>query len=889
MNLITRLWAPALVALMTLHSAYAISANQEDLPLWITQAAKSEDGNQVSRSVTQGYQLKINPVALQAIQKDTTAQFELAIPMPDGEQKLYRLSQVKVMAAALADKYPDIRSFIGVDVANPKNRGRFNLSPRGLSGMFTYQNEWAFLTYDKIANTQQYISYFGKHEVIPEQIKINQQDYMRIPESAIANTQFKPASQRAARANGNSVTTYRLAISASGEYTQANGGEAQAMAELVTLVNRINQIFLTDLAIQFELVANNDRIIFTDAATDPFENDSSVDLDKNQQTIDSLIGSANYDIGHLVNTDSGGLATIQSICIDGYKARGQTGSSRPFGESFYIQLAIHEFGHQLAAEHTFNAVNSSSCTSDQRSRNSAVEPGSGSTIMSYAGICGSQNIQNDADGYFHSASIEEIRTNLARRSCGNTLSNGNSIPVIASQPIEHTIPANTPFVLSAEVTDPDNDLLSYSWDQIDPGGFEGATESVGEMAVDNGANPLFRSYSPRSSSSRYFPRLIDVLNDSISFGETYPQTQRQLNFELIARDGRGGVNTLQASLSVEPTTTDFAVSAPLAQARWLGGENQTVRWNVATTDVPPISCPAVDILLDTDGNRTFESTLLSGTPNDGQQQVSAPSTSTEVARLMIKCSDNVFYAVNPGSFTIMPSDNAVAPLITGQTDFTVVEDSTFTIGFADLTVDDPDSDYPSNFTLTLIPGANYTIENNIIRPEQDFNGALSINVIVNDSVSDSNIYAFIAQVSAVNDAPIAVNETASVEQNSGPQTFTVVSNDFDPDGDNIKIVEIRYGGQGSASFNPNDGSITYTPDRGFFGTEVIHYDIEDPDLLTDSASLTITVQQPTVTPVPLPDPEPNSGGGGSVGWLLALLGMLRLSCTGHSIPLGKSE
>ncbi|GAA0853737.1 reprolysin-like metallopeptidase [Aliiglaciecola litoralis] len=868
----------SLATMLLCVSSWSLASPHEQ-PLWLKESAKSQSLSDYQTQVSAGNRVVINPQGLAKLQANDEPQFDVIVPLPDGSETTFALTEIQVMAPQLAAKFPEIRSFKGVDITDPANTGRFDLSPQGFSGMFKYQGNWTLLNFEKGEDKHHYLSYFAKDEINQAtHINLDRPDYLRLPNEARKSTLTELAAKQAARPNGNSVTTYRLAISAAAEYTRINGGEAGTLAELGRLVNRINQIFLTDLAIQFELVANNDRLIFTDGESDPFVNDASEDLDANQRTIDDLIGSANYDMGHVVNTDPGGLATIQSICVNGFKARGQSGSSRPTDESFYIQLVIHEFGHQLAADHTFNASSTGACTDDQRSRLAAVEPGSGSTLMSYAGLCAKQNLQDDADSYFHSFSIEQIRDNLDSMSCGTSVANGNTIPNISSAPINHSIPANTPFMLTAEVTDADNDSLTFIWDQIDPGNFSGSTSSDDELIVDNGANPLFRSYPPTDSPTRYFPRLADVLNDTISFGEVYPATQRQLNFELLVRDGKGGVNTLNATLDVEPTTEAFSVNRPLAQVRWIGGQNHTVSWNVAGTASAPINCANVDILLDADGDRIFESTLLASTTNDGQEDVVVPNTNTTNARLMVKCSDNVFFAVNPGRFDIVPGEDPVAPLITAQVAQEINEDTSLTIEFSDLVVDDPDSDYPSNFSLTILPGANYTSSGITVTPSNNFFGTLRVNLTVNDGINDSNVFVFNVSVSPLNDAPSAVDDSESIVQGSGLNVFDVLSNDFDVDEDEISLVEVTY--LGAAQVSVVDGKINYTAAKSYFGTDTIRYTIQDPSFASDTAMITIEVRPTDTSAPPTPAPEPTSpddSGGGSLGMIFILLALIKIA------------
>lgn len=849
--------------------AFSSGAIAQSPALWSSQQGKITFSEGMSHIASRGSMTVVNQSRLNALFADKTQPVVLDIPLPDGQTARFKLTPAPVMAKELAAKFPQLMSYKGTQISDPFNTGRFNISPFGLSGMFRYAGDWVFLSPQEGENSTIHTSYFKRDAIQTQLEETRNHRVLSIPSKFLSGV---TRAKQALKTSGDEIRTFRLAVSTTAEYTAANDGVNGAMAELDRLVNRVNQILLTDLSIQFELIADNDQLIFSDASTDPFANDGSVeDLEANQQTIDTTIGSGNYDIGHLLSTSGGGLAFVGVTCLGSFKAQGYTGSSRPSGESFYIDLVIHELGHQLGARHTFNAIDVGACTGGdggQRSTTSSVEPGSGSTIMAYAGICGSQNLQNNSDPYFHPFSINEIRTSIARfESCGITTNPDNAVPEAADLTSEFTIPANTPFKLTAEATDADDDSLTFGWDQIDPAGVSGATASRDEVNQDNGFNPLFRSFTPTTSPTRYFPMLSSVLNNTSTFGETLPTTERDLDFEVVVRDNLGGVDSKKVSVNVVDTGSAFSITQPTAGTTWTGTESQDIVWETAGTELSPISCSSVDILLDADGDDQFNTVLASEEPNDGQAQVTSPSSVTTEARLMIQCSNNVFYAVNPGAFSITSGTDPIAPVITGQNPVVVDEDGSRTISFSDLIVDDPDSDFPEGFTLTVGTGSNYNLEGTTVSPNENFNGQLSVDVSVNDGENDSNVFPLSVTVNPINDRPIANDDSITVNQGSGETAINVLSNDDDVDGDVLVISDLQYSGSGSLTVDGDQ--VNYTPAASFSGSESATYTIEDPDGESDSATITLRV---TATITPPPPTNTDSGGGGSLIWLL--LGLL---------------
>ncbi|WP_420631855.1 reprolysin-like metallopeptidase [Candidatus Leptofilum sp.] len=567
----------------------------------------------------------------------------LALPLPDGSYGRFQIYQTAVMHPDLAAKFPEIKTYAGVGLDDPTAYARLDTTPKGFHAMILSANGTIFIDPYSKEETGAYISYF-KDDFATTKSGIIEPPYTDLSEveefSSIMGTIVSGSQRR----------TYRLAVATTVEYTAYHSAGsptvAEGLAAVVTTVNRVTGIYERDVAITFELIANNDLIIHT-AEPDGYTNGDSVAMvSQNQSRLDSVILDANYDIGHVFGTGDGGYAPGDT-CVSGSKAQGMTSTDDPIGDPFDVDYVSHEIGHQLGAGHTFN----SSICSGAIWPHLAFEPGSGTTIMAYAGICPTQNIQLNSDDYFHGSSIEEMFTYTtvgSGSSCGTVTATGNTPPTVEAG-ASYNIPLNTPFTLTGSATDPDNDaVFSYNWEQFDTG-------PAGHPNAPVGDAPIFRSFPATTSPSRTFPQISDIVNNTQTIGEILPSYGRTMNFRLTVRDNQvpaGGVAYDSTTVTAVSGTGPFLVTDPNTNETWTGNTMETVSWNIAGTDQAPISCANVNIQLSTDGGFTYPTVLEMNTPNDGDQAVFVPNISTSSARVRVSCADNIFFDISDANFTI---------------------------------------------------------------------------------------------------------------------------------------------------------------------------------------------------------------------------------------------
>jgi hypothetical protein len=600
----------------------------------------------------------------------------LTLPMPDGTMARFSIESSPIMEAGLAEKFPEIQTFRGQGIDDPTATVRFDVTPAGFHAMVLSHHGTTYIDPYAKGDTDHYVSYHktdlsrnGKDHIClvgtkdsPILSKVN--EYKIFGEDGDTNSVI----------NGANLRTYRLALAATGEYTAVFGGTVVgAMAAMTTSMNRVNAVYERDVAVRMVMVANNNLIVYTNGGTDPYTNDDGFAmLPQNQTTLDTVIGTANYDIGHVFSTGGGGVATLNSPCNASTKARGVTGLGNPTGDGFDIDFVAHEMGHQFGGNHTFNT----SCGGN-RSAGAAYEPGSGITIMGYAGVCGAQDLDLHSIDTFHVRSLEEIVGFLSTGggTCGVATPTNNTPPTVTiTGGTTFNIPKQTPFTLSATGTDANGDTITYDWQQYNLGA---ATSAVPNTDSDGVAKPIFRPYLP-TTGARTFPQLTYILNNqnvppstygpfSLLTGELLPAMTRAMTFQVIARDNRangGGINTATATVNVDGNSGPMAVTSPNTNVTWGAGQ-QTITWSVANTNVAPVNAANVKISYSTDGGLTFPTVLAASTPNDGSQAVTIPVGNTTTARIKIEAVGNIFFDISNVNFTV----NGIAAPAKSRSDF----------------------------------------------------------------------------------------------------------------------------------------------------------------------------------------------------------------------------
>ena len=600
---------------------------------------------------------------LNKFRRNKNKTIKIDLPLPDGKLESFILEEGEVMSPVLAQKFDQIKSFRAQSVNGNGHHARLDFGTMGFHAVIKTQRGTVYIDPYFADADQNYVSYFIKdHKVDLSQYDMtcglsDYKEAMEKEESFFEQGQFSQANKSV---QGEEVIRhkYRLAVATTGEWGQLYGSKENVMSRIVTGVNRLNMIFENEIATTFELIDNNDELIFLDPETDPYQdaNQGRQLIGQNSIAINNIIGSGAYDIGHIFTvrcTDGvAGIAALGSVCLNN-KGNGVSCVGGSNISAFMVNTTAHEIGHQFDGGHSW-----SNCPSSmgQLSPGTAWEPGSGSTILSYAGVCGSQNILGTNDDYFHIGNLEQFLSfinNTAR--CAESTPSGNHAPEI-SVPLGDglTIPIATPFELEGEAFDEDGDLLTYNWEQFNLG----PTSALGEPM---GNAPSFRSFPPSANPKKLFPSLPAIIGGIGSRTEVLPLYSRDLSFRFNVRDNHPGAGITvseQIDFKASETAGPFRVTSPNTLTFVEVGEELLLEWDVANTDNDIINCQFVDIYFSTDNGETFDIILKENTPNDGSELIEIPNRLTNEGKIKIKASNNIFFQFNRSNIIVREPSQA---------------------------------------------------------------------------------------------------------------------------------------------------------------------------------------------------------------------------------------
>lgn len=577
----------------------------------------------------------------------------LSIPNINGVIEKFTVFESSNFSPELQAQFPEIRSYVGIGLDDPTAYLRFSIAPNGIQSIILRGDTGSEFIEPYTLDKSVYAVYKTRNRskgFMPFECKTADTEVisdMVMNKSTLANTQV--------------YKTFRLALSCTGEYGQYHGGTvAGALAAMNATMTRVNGIYERDLSLHLNIIANNTAVIYTSATTDPYSALTNTDSNGNgfddgmenwntelQNNLTSVIGATNYDIGHLFGADGGGgnAGCIGCVCVDATKGSGITSPAdgNPQGDTFDVDYVAHEMGHQLGANHTFSYATEGTGVN--------VEPGSGSTIMGYAGIT-NYNVQMNSDDYFAYRSILQIQTNLVNKTCAVNTTITNQLPVITLG-TTITVPKGTPYVLApTSVVDPENSSnLTYCWEQNNSASGTSQTGANSICFATKTGGPNFRSLDPKTTPQRYMPDFQSVLTGNL-YGtwESLSTVARTQAFTLTVRDVNGSTQcvtqTATQNIAVSSSIGPFVATNPAINETLMSGQSYNLTWNVANTTNSPVSVANVKISLSTDGGATF-TTLLASTTNDGSESVAIPSGSgTLNAYFKIEAIGNIFYTIS---------------------------------------------------------------------------------------------------------------------------------------------------------------------------------------------------------------------------------------------------
>ena len=709
----------------------------------------SQKTSQIRKEVEVQYSYRFDLQSLRSILKDAVETGKgaqaviVSLPTAEGKIEKFAVYSDPVMEKSMADRY-QLGSYVGVGVDDPGKYVRFSTAPTELQSMIIKDGKFQFI--EPITTDKQVYGVFyktkraeGDHGFECTTEEKNIKDIKALEFNGKKNLSNVGITNRPASTK---FRTYRLALSTTGEYTKKfdpTGGITNTVTQMNATMTRVNGIFEKDFAIKL-IIQDLQNIIYTDPANDPYTGNLNLNL---QQTLTSVVGNANYDMGHVFNASggNGNAGSIGSTCVDPAtatslaKGSAFTQNTNPVGDSFDIDYVAHEMGHQLGGNHTFSHVSEGSGVN--------IEPGGGTTIMGYAGITG-DNVQAFTDAYFHYSSINQVLNSLdGKPGCGTSENiTTNTAPVISALPA-YSIPKGTAYYLDATATD--TDPIKYTWEQYD------SVDSYNSISGDSGwgynaQGAITRSYFGVASGRRYFPSLPIVMGGSLTDKtkwETVSYIPRTLKYAVTVRDENATRPMLVSAETTVTVTNDgpFKFNGLIDNTTLYNNASNTISWDVANTNAAPYNAANVKIEYTTDlVNGSIWTELVASTPNTGSYTAQMPSGLTGAIKLRISAIGNVFYAVSPKVIVgTAPTSTTDAPTGVGSIATEILKTSA-TIGW------------------NSVPGATYAVKYRKLGETNWTNATSTTNFVLLNTLEDETNYEI--QVAAVvNTVPGAFSST----------------------------------------------------------------------------------------------------------------------------------